>query len=614
VKRVSPGVWAVLFGLAIIAGCGGGGGGIGSTGGGISGAPLGPCAVATSPGTLLYSTTWGNAGMNSSQVIQVIDSDGFVLRSDSANRGGQVASNVTLANLAAGIHQVRALLYSGANATGTLLGESRMVLDLCSAGPGGAAVNLSTHGSLPPLGVRVSSTGLSVPQERIIQYVGTGFNGSFATFLPTNGVTWSVNGGVGTINSSGRFTATTVGTGSIQASIPSSSVTGLSTVTVTEKQITQTKWTVLVYMNAANDLFSFSDQDMNEMERVASNPNVRFVVQWKQSRDAFGGSSFDGVRRYVVKPDTTSNIQSELVQSNVSDAFGNPLDMGSPQTLRDFITWGKANYPADRYVLVLWNHGNGWRRSPDGQPTSRAFSYDDQYGTSIKTWQTDAALSGQHFDIIAWDCSLMQMLEVAYETKEYADFIAGSEESPPGEGYPYDLVFAGFRDNPDATTRNLSKGFVDGMLNHPPYVTRKITQSVIETSKLPDLAASVSTFGQQLSLNLGAVTSAVQSARSTAQSYSPTTTRVYRDLIDLCAILEANSTVPLSVKTASADVRAKAATAIVWEGHNANSANSRGVSIDFSSSATFTGSTRSDYLQLKFASDTLWDEFLSVAP
>ena len=35
-------------------------------------------------------------------------------------------------------------------------------------------------------------------------------------------------------------------------------------------------------------------------------------------------------------------------------------NLGSAQTLRDFVTWSKANYPADHYALYFWGHGLGW--------------------------------------------------------------------------------------------------------------------------------------------------------------------------------------------------------------------------------------------------------------
>jgi len=36
-------------------------------------------------------------------------------------------------------------------------------------------------------------------------------------------------------------------------------------------------------------------------------------------------------------------------------------NMGDPQTLIDFIQWSQANYPAEHYATVFWDHGWGWR-------------------------------------------------------------------------------------------------------------------------------------------------------------------------------------------------------------------------------------------------------------
>ena len=360
-------------------------------------------------------------------------------------------------------------------------------------------------------------------------------------------------------------------------------------------------------MNGANDLQQFSVLNMNQMEKVASNPDMRFIVQWKQFPAQFSGGTFNGTRRYQVTQDTTANIASTMLQD-----MGTTVDMGSAQTLHDFISWGKANFPADRYCLIIWNHGNGWLRSPS-QVNPYAVSYDDEKGTSIQIWELSQALSTDHFDILSWDASLMQMLEVAYEVKDNCDYVVGSEESPPAEGLPYDLVFAPFRDNPDNTTKNLTKSFVDGMITGYQTSTHKITQSVLDTSKLPALATAVSTLGTELKNNVGPMTTTIQNARANSQAYSPTSVRVYRDLKDVCLNIEAGSGVPNSVLTASQNVRTAIDNAVVWEGHNTFSPNSKGISIDFSPASSFIPNS-ADYAQLKFALATQWDEYLGIAP
>lgn len=598
--------------IGILLGCGGGGGGVGS----VYGRAPGQCPVSTAFGSIQYTTLWGNAPTNASQVVQLIDGDGFTVRSDSVNRSGALSSSISLTNVAASTLVLKATVYAGANASGGVLGESSQIVDLCAASPGSTAAVVQTSYGTTPTNLSANPTPFAIPRGGLAQFVATAWSGPSAVFLPVSDITWSVGGGIGTISTTGQFTASTVGSGTVDAHSASTSLNGSASVDVTQTTTQQTKWTVLVYLNAANDLYTYSTLNMNQMEQVANNPDVRFVVQWKQSKSAFAGSTFDGVRRYLVQPDNSSAIASTIIQNNLKDSFGNSLDMGNPQTLKDFLDWGVANYPADRYCVIIWNHGNGWKRSGDDDQ-GRAFSYDDQYGTSIKSWETDQALAGHHFDIIAWDASLMQMMEVAYEIRNFADYVVGSEESPPGEGYPYHLIFDNFAANPTAPTATLADAFVQGMQEQAQpgglYEFRKITQSVLDSSKLGAVATSLDALSTELQNALPGIAAQIQTIRSSAQSYSPTPSRVYRDIVDICLLIQADGTIPQSVRTAAANVQSAINQALVSEYHNGQSAKSHGLAIDFSSAGAF-AAYKTDYLRMHFAQDTGWDDFLSVAP
>ncbi|MFI5384959.1 MAG: clostripain-related cysteine peptidase [Fimbriimonadales bacterium] len=373
--------------------------------------------------------------------------------------------------------------------------------------------------------------------------------------------------------------------------------------------ITHTKWTVIVFMNAANNLFPDSTVNMNQMEMVASNPQVRFVVEWKQA--SISGGTFNSTRRYLVRFDTTNAIKSQLVQD-----LGPGYDMGSAAHLLAFIDWAKANYPADRYCLVIWNHGNGWTRAVQ----SRGVSYDDETGNHIDTWQLTQALGGSGFDIIAWDASLMQQLEVDDEIRDQATYIVGSEESPPAAGYPYDKVFAHFRDNPDAPTLTLAKAFVDETLLSYGGSTFNITQSVIDTSQLAGLATATSNLADVLSANVATLGIIIPEVRTNAQGYSDSGPehRLFRDLYGVGLELE-NFGAPAPVITAEQAVRTAITQAVVYEGHNALSPGSHGISIDFHAGSVFTASPPTptlalDYQNLRFGQETHWGSWLSIAP
>lgn len=570
---------------AVILGCGGGGG------------------TDLVTGEVVYQTNWADSASSTggeSQRITLFREDGNVVKTLQFNRPGFTLQNVPLGIVEPGIYRLSAELFSRADLGGLRMGEVETLI----THSGQTTLSTTVGSVVDGVAVTPDSATLSVPESR--RFYATALSGGVATFSQQGAFAWETLGGVAVVNADGLVEARTAGIGSVRAQHLASGQRAAASITVEGSAPGRSKWTVLVFLNAANDLYTFANLNVNQMERVAGNADVRFVVQWKQSRARFPGSSFDGTRRYLLKSDETDSIASQLVQD-----LGAGVDMGRAQTLQDFVTWGKQFYPADRYVLVVWNHGSGWSPAVSGLQTN-AVSFDDETGNSIQTWQLKQALAGHQLDIVAWDASLMQMAEVAYEVRDNARFVVGSEESPPGAGYPYHLVFDDFRDNPDGATSDLSRSFVKAMLEHAPYAFEKVTQSVIDTSKLPALATALDQFAGELRTHQSDLGDLIKQVRSQAQAYSPNPTRWFRDLDDVCQRIRAGTTIT-SVRQAASAVRVALADAVVWEGHNANSPGSRGLSIDFSPGDVFR-STAGFYAQMDLARQTLWDEFLSFAP
>lgn len=573
--------------LAFLVGCGGGGGG-------------------AATGSINYQTYWTSrtdpgSGTGQSQIVVIRNAAGAVLSNQVLNRAD--GSSISFTGLGTGQVVVESFLYSQTSGDGTLLGSIRAEAEVNGSVP--TVLTTEVGGVVNSVAVTPGSANWLQNESKQF-FAQAKSSGNTYVFSNADSYTWSTLGGVATINSQGIALGTTVGTGAVRCTHNPSGFTGSSPITIASFTATRSKWTVLVYLNAANDLYSYSDLNVNQMEQVA-NADVRFVVQWKQSQDLFGQSTFDGTRRYLVKKDSnTAVIGSQLVQD-----LGTEVDMGTTSTLREFIEWGKTNYPSNRTILVIWNHGSGWNRGYQGPAWSRGVSFDDQTGSSIDTWELGTALNGYRFDMLAWDASLMQMAEIMYEAKDYADYIVGSEESPPGEGYPYQSVFGPFVANPDGTTAALSKNFVDAMVSNPPYANRKITQSVVDTTKLADLATAVKNYKTALIANANELTTIIPAVRTAAQRYS--TSRNYYDLRHIIELMNLNGNTPQAVQTAGNAVETAARAALVWEGHNAQSSNSKGISIEFAPSSTFT-SQASDYARLKWATDSQWGQFLLQAP
>ena len=116
------------------------------------------------------------------------------------------------------------------------------------------------------------------------------------------------------------------------------------------------KWLVMLYQDADDqvleqDIFF----DLNEAEQVGSTDRVTIVTQLDRYRGAFqGDGDWTSVRRYLITQDDNLNrISSQLI-----DDLGE-VNMADGDSLVDFVTWAMETYPADRYALMLSDHGMG---------------------------------------------------------------------------------------------------------------------------------------------------------------------------------------------------------------------------------------------------------------
>jgi hypothetical protein len=196
--------------------------------------------------------------------------------------------------------------------------------------------------------------------------------------------------------------------------------------------VAEKDWTILVFLNGNNNLDSYGAGDINEMEKVGSSDRVNVVVEW-------ASYSARKSKRLWVKKDTNANT----VTSPILQDLGK-VDMGDYKELTKFIQWGVQNYPAKHYLIDIWNHGNGWQKNNVRPELFKDVSYDDFSGNRITTEQLGTAMAeaktiiGKNVDILGFDACLMAMGEVGGEIADSTDYLVGSEDTEPGDGWPYD--------------------------------------------------------------------------------------------------------------------------------------------------------------------------------
>ena len=153
------------------------------------------------------------------------------------------------------------------------------------------------------------------------------------------------------------------------------------------------------------------------------------------------------------------------------------LNMGDLAVLEDLVEWAVADYPAEKYALVIWNHGGGWRdrmdrmieetsdaidRGDTDWGVAKAVCTDDTDGDKLYTREVQMALEDAkkktkaELDLVGFDACLMGMVEIAYAVRAVADVVVGSGEIEPGDGWPYDPILKQLTEKPTQDAKELA--------------------------------------------------------------------------------------------------------------------------------------------------------------
>lgn len=358
-------------------------------------------------------------------------------------------------------------------------------------------------------------------------------------------------------------------------------------------------WTILIYLGADNNLSTAGLEDIDEMEKAGSDSNINIIVQGEFSSwytwdfSSWGFDYDDSTIRMRVMPDS----EDGRLDMSKAHSEGN-LDMTDPDTLEDFITWAVNKYPARKYVLILWNHGDGWRLPED----QRGVIMDDSsnYGELMTMPEVAQALAnaGTHFAVVDFDACLMGMYEVAFELSGLASYLTFSEETEPGDGDPYDTMLSDLKDDPDMTVREFADTIVERY--YESYLGGRraggITKSSLNMDRIDELNTAVQNLAQEMVDNYAAISSEIDTARSNAQNYYVST---YKDLYDFCSELAGQLAAGDSTRIAALAVMDEIDNAVSNNRHDGSGVSaSHGVSIYLPTDSELTQEEYNNYAQL----------------
>lgn len=350
-------------------------------------------------------------------------------------------------------------------------------------------------------------------------------------------------------------------------------------------------WTVLVYVQARNNLSNFAYKNFTDMATIGSGENLNVLVQWYQPDQK-------GIWRYKIE-------KGKMV---LDTCLASDADGTKTSDLVESMKWAVNKCPAKKYSLILWNHGLGiidpkwgnqrpWKGSGssrfsidqsvlsdnpriqiEGLTTStdymvpscdfkststllglsqeedlshRAILFNEQSKTYMNNQSLSQALSeiktnvlnNNKIDLLGMDACLMAMLEVGYQTMPYAKYLVASQEVELANGWNYSAFLKGLSEKFDEC--NAAKVIVKSYEHFYKDKIQFYTQSAMDLASIPLVKSSIDSLVQNLKIsfasNKDVTRDVILRARRSCVQFSASS---YIDLHSFCVELEKHLDAP----------------------------------------------------------------------
>lgn len=259
-------------------------------------------------------------------------------------------------------------------------------------------------------------------------------------------------------------------------------------------------YTLLIYLNGTDlesgkneitgELLGAATSDLREMMAVGSDENINIIVEtggtktWK-----LPSINPDKSQRFLIEENRV-HLKVETEKKN----------MGDPQTLANFISWGLKNYPAKKTALILWNHGGG---------PIVGYGLDEWFdGDTLTLPELDAAFKSalkysSKLSFIGFDACLMGSVETAMVLSPYADYMIASQELEPENGWDYEALLLTLKNKPYHDTPSILKAIANAYKAHATEndLGDDITLSVVDLKGVALLNNALQSLFKQINRN-----------------------------------------------------------------------------------------------------------------
>ena len=197
---------------------------------------------------------------------------------------------------------------------------------------------------------------------------------------------------------------------------------------------------------------------------TAIDPRSQISNNYNQIWEAHGADAAENPGKLVLK-DGDGITMGTPVKSSAEL-------MSSPKTLKTFIDYCAENYPAEKYDLIMWDHGNGAAGGFAYDEHVEDYDLDDsspmpiaKITNALRTSKVvdangDGTQDGK-FDFVNFDACLMGSVECNLLMADYTDYYIASPEVVPGHGEEYSGWLNMLGENKDVDTYTLGCKLVD---------------------------------------------------------------------------------------------------------------------------------------------------------
>lgn len=309
--------------------------------------------------------------------------------------------------------------------------------------------------------------------------------------------------------------------------------------------------TVLVYMCGA-DLQEAGCEDMYEMCEAENGAGTNVLVLAGGANEWADEDLAGGTRNLVEIADGGFAGVEDVGQES----------MGSGESLFEFMYYGLTEYPAERTVFILWDHGCG----SEGGICFDEIEDDD--GLTLSEIREvldllDQEVPGWHIDVFGCDACMMASYELTALLSQYSiDYYVASEEVVPGNGWYYTPWIKALDHEPGMSGEALCREIVDSFMrdndaynDDEPYCL-----SAVDLSRMKPVISRMEDFSASLTGAMdGGQLASLRRARSRLYTFGSYCDGSW-DMVDMGAAVDACAAIDPS---AAADVKKLLGDAIV---------------------------------------------------